>query len=130
MRGIVSSERHPRAAGFTLLEVMIALAIAGIALIALLSLSNRSIAVNERLQKITQATLLAQDKMGETEADFESGTLREDEVEGVFEPPFEAFRWRIAYEPTPIPTIRMVTVRVLWGEEKKNEEVTIDSFLF
>ena len=130
MRGTVSSERPLRAAGFTLLEVMIALAIAGIALIALLSLSNRSISVNERLQKITQATLLAQDKMGETEAAFESGTLSEDEVEGVFDPPFEAFRWRIAYEPTPIPTIRMVTVRVLWGDEKKNEEVTIDSFLF
>lgn len=130
MRGTVSSERLPRAAGFTLLEVMIALAIAGIALIALLSLSNRSILVNERLQKITQATLLAQDKMGETEAAFESGTLREDEIEGVFEPPFEGFRWRIAYEPTPITAIRMVTVRVLWGDEKKNEEVTIDSFLF
>ena len=130
MMGTVSSERRSRAAGFTLLEVMIALAIAGIALIALLSLSNRSIAVNERLQRITQATLLAQDKMGETEAAFESGTLREEEEEGGFDPPFEAYRWRIAYEPTPIPTIRMVTVRVLWGDEKKNEEVTIDSFLF
>ena len=107
MRETVSSERHLRAAGFTLLEIMIALAIAGIALIALLSLSNRSIAVNERLQKITQATLLAQDKMGETEAVFESGTLREDEIEGVFDPPFEAFRWRIAYEPTPITAIRL-----------------------
>ncbi len=130
MRGIVNSERHRQPAGFTLLEVMIALAVAGIALIALLALSNRSIAVNARLQKITQATLLAQDKMGETEAAFESGTLSEDASEGVFDPPFEDFRWRIAFEPTPIPSIRMVTVRVLWGDEKKNEEVTIDSFLF
>ena len=40
-----------RNAGFTLLEVMIALAIVAIALVSLLGLANRSIAVQERLQR-------------------------------------------------------------------------------
>jgi general secretion pathway protein I len=109
---------------------MIALAIAGISLIALLSLSNRSIGVNGRLQKITQATLLAQEKMGEAEAAADRGRLRYENDEGKFLPPFDEFRWQIAFEDTPLPTVKMVTVMVLWGEEKKNELVELNSFLF
>ena len=119
-----------RARGFTLLEVMIALAIAGIALVALLSLGNRSIEVNSRLQKITQATLLAQGKMGETEAAADRGTLRYENEEGLVTPPHDEFRWQISFEDTPLPSVRMVTVKVLWGDEKKNELVELNSFLF
>ncbi len=104
--------------------------IAGIALIALLSLGNRSIGVNGRLQKITQATLLAQGKMGETEAAADRGSLRYENEEGAFTPPYDEFRWQIAFEATPLPSVRMVTVKVLWGEEKKNELVELNSFLF
>jgi general secretion pathway protein I len=109
---------------------MIALAIAGIALIALLSLSNRSIVVNSRLQKITQATLLAQEKMGETEATSDRGALQFEDEKGVFTPPYDEFRWQIAFEETPLPSVQMVTVKVLWGDEKKNELVELNSFLF
>jgi len=119
-----------RARGFTLLEVMIALAIAGIALVALLSLSNRSIGVNGRLQKITQATLLAQGKMGETESAADRGTLQYENEVGEFTPPYDEFRWQISFEDTPLPSVRMVTVKVLWGDEKKNELVELNSFLF
>ena len=45
---------------YDLLEVMIALAIVSVALVSLLSLGNRSVAVQSRLQRLTQATLLAQ----------------------------------------------------------------------
>lgn len=119
-----------RARGFTLLEVMIALAIAGIALVALLSLSNRSIGVNGRLQKITQATLLAQGKMGETESAADRGTLQYENEVGEFTPPYDEFRWQISFEDTPLPSVRMVTVKVLWGDEKKNQLVELNSFLF
>ncbi len=119
-----------RSRGFTLLEVMIALAIVSIALVSLLSLGNRSVGVNGRLQKITQATLLAQSKMTETEVLAEQGSLSFQDDEGEFEEPFEEYRWRIAYEDTPLPIVRQVTVTVLWGDENKNESVDISSFLF
>ncbi|OHB28985.1 MAG: hypothetical protein A2X84_09320 [Desulfuromonadaceae bacterium GWC2_58_13] len=109
---------------------MIALAIAGIALVALLSLSNRSIGVNGRLQKITQATLLAQGKMGETESAADRGTLQYENEVGEFTPPYDEFRWQISFEDTPLPSVRMVTVKVLWGDEKKNQLVELNSFLF
>lgn len=116
-------------AGFTLLEIMIALAIISIALTALLSLGNRSIAVHGRLQKITQATLLAQHKMSEIETTSGSSAIEGDES-GVFDEPNSTFSWRVDYTDTPLPSIRMVSVTVIWGEENDNEAVTLDSFIF
>ena len=122
--------RTNRDRGFTLLEVMIALAIVGIALITLLSLGNRSIGVNGRLQKITQATLLAQEKMGETEAAADRKVLKFENDKGTFDTPYDEFRWELSFADTPLTQVRQVTVRVLWGDEKKNELVELNSFLF
>lgn len=116
--------------GFTLLEVMIAMAIVSIALVSLLALGNRSIGVNARLQKITQATLLAQEKMTDIEVRAATGGVQLVEEEGILTEPFAEFRWRTAYEETPLPSVRMVTVTVAWGEEARNEAVQISSFLF
>jgi general secretion pathway protein I len=115
---------------FTLLEVMIALAIVGVALVALLSLNTRSIQVHSRLQKITQATLLAQEKMSETEVLAETKNLDFSAGNGSYAPPFNEYRWQLAFGDTPIASVKMVTVKVLWGEEEKNELVELNSFLF
>jgi general secretion pathway protein I len=116
--------------GFTLLEIMIALAIVSIAMVSLLALANRSIGVHDRLQRITTATLLAQQKMAETEVNARSGTLQGAENQGEFSGPYAAYRWQIAYADTPLPAVRMVTVTVLWGDEKRNELVDLTSFIF
>ena len=113
--------------GFSLLEVMIALAIVSIALMSLLSLGNRSIGVHDRLQRITQATLLAQHKMAETET---AGTGQSQATAGIFAEPFEMYRWRLEYTGTPLPSVTQVTVTVAWGDEDRNEAVSIDSFVF
>lgn len=120
MRGTVTSER-----GLTLLEVMIALAIVAIALTVLLGLANRSLKVNERLHRLTRATLLAQEKLAEIST--RHGSLNAEE--GVCDPPFEDYRWKSAYSEMPLPSIRRVDVTVRWGEAKLNEEVTLTSFV-
>lgn len=114
--------------GFSLLETMIALAIIGIALVTLLGLANRSIGTNSRLQKITQATLLAQEKMTEIEVRTSRGSDFQND-EGVFDKPFAEFRWRTTFEDTPLTAVKQVTVTVAWGDEGKNEAVDISSFL-
>ena len=117
--------------GFTLLEVMIALAVVSIALVALLGLANRSLATNERIQRVTHGTLLAQQKIAEIEARVKSsGSSDEDANKGVFAEPFSAYRWEASYEETPLASVEMVTITVAWGEVDRNETVTMTSFLF
>lgn len=115
-------------AGFTLLEVMVALAIVAIALVALLGLSSRTLTVNDRVQHITRATLLAQQRLAEIEAEVPR-RQEDQELQGGFPAPFDAYRWRVSYQDTPLPSIRQITVVVAWGDEAKNEAVEFSSFL-
>lgn len=115
--------------GFTLLEVMIALAIVSIALVSLLSLSNRSISVQGRLQRETQATLLAQHILSREEVLATGKNSNWQEQAESFEEPFSAYRWQVSYQDTIIPQVKQVTVAVLWGDAERNEQVSLVSFL-
>lgn len=115
--------------GFTLLEVMIALAIIATVLVALLGLQSRTIRLADRQQKITKATMLAQERMSELEIKTLSGGDNRDD-DGVFEKPFSNFRWKIRYESTPLAAVEMVTVTVSWGELENNENIDVTSFVF
>lgn len=112
--------------GFTLLEVMIALAIVGIALVVMLGLAQRSILVNSHLQQITRATLLAKQKMAEIENGIGTGN---DLNQGTFADPNQGYNWRSVYTSTPIEGIEQIDLSVIWGNEKKNEFVTLTSFI-
>ena len=117
-------------AGFTLLEVMIALAVVAIALVSLLALVNRSIEINGRLQKITRGTLLAQQQLAEIEVGAGTTGYTFQSEEGVFPEPDDEFSWRSSYEETPIPGLLAVTVTVVWGPAGSNEEVDLTSLVF
>jgi len=125
----LKKQRTQRADGFTLLEVMIALAIVAIALVTLLGLSNRTVLVHEHIQKLTRATLLAQQLMSEQEVQVEGVGAVDEEREGIFEEPFADFNWRIYYENTMIPQVRQIHVRVSWGQEQSNQQVELISFV-
>lgn len=116
--------------GFTLLEVMIALVIVAISLVALLSLANRTILLQAEQQNITQATLLAQGKMTEYETMHQLGRDSDIVDTGVFGEPFSRYRWGITFKDTILPDVLQVTITVLWGEEKKIELVDLTSFVF
>lgn len=115
--------------GFSLLEVMIALAIVAIALVSLLGLSNRSILVQDKIQQLTRATLLAQQLMSELELNVENSRVNWEGQEDNFTEPFANFRWQVSYQDTLISQVKQVTVIVLWGEAEKNEQVQLVSFL-
>ena len=114
--------------GFTLLEVMIATAIVAMAVTVLLGLANRSLAVHERLQRTTQATLLAQSRLAEIEVAARTGGSRQDES-GDFAPPDQLFHWQSLWSETPLPAIRRIDLTVSWGEVARNEAVTLTSFV-
>ena len=122
----MNSERAMR--GFTLLEVMIATAIVAVAVTVLLGLANRSLGVHERLQRTTQATLLAQSRLAEIEIAARQGSSRQDES-GDFPPPDQLFHWQSTWLDTPLPSVRRIDLTVSWGDVARNEAVTLTSFV-
>jgi general secretion pathway protein I len=114
--------------GFTLLEVMVAVAILALVLVSLLGVKNRS-TVNVMLaDHITTATLLAKRVMTDTLA---SGQLTEMEDQGGFEEDeFKDYAWQKTVAPVPIEQVKIMEVRVavLWKEGERQEQVELVSY--
>jgi len=113
--------------GFTLLEVMIAVAIMAMVLVTLLGLKNSSMQDVMLMQHMTTATMLAKRTMVETTTESKPGQNLE--LEGTFpEVEFKDYSWTRTIDPTSIPSIMEVHVAVLWKEGTRQESVELVSF--
>jgi len=119
-----------KVAGFTLLEVMIALVVVATVLTVLIGLGTRSVSTHERLQKTTQGILLAQTKLTELETELQGTGVGFSNEKGRFDPPFELFTWETVFSSTPVEGVKQVDITVAWGDTKRNEAVQLASFLF
>ncbi|MGH8011659.1 MAG: hypothetical protein ACREQ4_04060, partial [Candidatus Binataceae bacterium] len=109
--------RHGWGNAFTLLEVMIAVAFVGIAMLALLALHHQNLQSVIRAKNLTKAAMLAQGVMTEAEIQRfpDLGTTRGDfsKMSGA---QYVDFKWqRIVAQSAISPDIREVTVRILYG---------------
>lgn len=125
--------------GFTLLEVLLAIALLAIALPVLLGLRNFDLDLHARAEELTAATLLAQEKLLETEL---LGVYPVGEVSGDFQapplgvqsavPPDRAlgYKWKRTVSPTPLELIREVRVQVSWPRGAQEETVEVSTYVF
>ncbi|HUN59923.1 MAG TPA: prepilin-type N-terminal cleavage/methylation domain-containing protein [Candidatus Binataceae bacterium] len=105
------------ACGFTLLEVMIAVAFIGIAMLALLTLHNRNLHSVIGAQEMSRAVVLAQAVMAqaETERYPDLGTTSGD-FQKDYPGKYPGYRWQRQVASTPgLQDLRTVTVRVFYG---------------
>lgn len=108
--------RRAPAAGFTLLEILIAIGVIAFAFVGLLGLHARNIGMTIRDQNMTRATLLARHKVSEIE--FQARTEGIEAISGgsgTFEG-YPGFAFDVQVEPTELDMIRRVVVRVFWDE--------------
>lgn len=129
-----------RESGFTLLEVMLAIALLAIALPILLGLRNFDLDLHERANELTTATLLAQEKLleielsgnypiGETGGDFQRPPLGTQA--GVLLPDRALdYKWKRTVSPTPLELIREVRVKVSWLRGAIEESVEVSTYVF
>jgi len=88
----VSSVRTP-ASGFTLLEVMVAMAIMAIVLVSVYRMHSQTLTMNTAVRFYTQAPMLAQSKLAQLETDS-SGIIAGDS--GDFGDKFPGYTWSIS----------------------------------
>ena len=126
--------------GFTLLEVLLAVALLAIALPVLLGLRNFDLDLHARAEELTAATLLAQEKLleaelsgvypiGEAGGDFrnaplgtQAGTQTTERAVG--------YKWKRTVSPTPLASIREVRVQVSWSRGATEESVEVSTYVF
>jgi general secretion pathway protein I len=109
--------RSATAAGFTLIEVMVALAVIAIALMGLLSLQHSTLQSVVRAGEITKAALLAQEIMTQTEiGQFPDVGVKQGNFESMHPRSYPSFRWERRVEPSAVfPDVRKVTVLIHYG---------------
>jgi prepilin-type N-terminal cleavage/methylation domain-containing protein len=94
--------------GFTLLEVMLALAVFAFAMTALVGFNARGYVNEARARRLSNAVQLARTKMVEYQLEIEKGTAKgefpEEKTEnGEFEKPFEDYKWKIEVRKVELP---------------------------
>ena len=113
--------------GFTLLEVMVALAIISFAVVTYVHSQNTSVALLNESSNVTVATLLAQGRMVVLEGSNISGSL---EREGTFDDPeYISFRWKERVVSTPLPNILEAHVEVSWDDGRGRRSVDLLSLV-
>ncbi len=120
------ARQHLNSKGFTLLEVMVAVAIMAMVLVTLLGLKNSSMKDVALAQHITAATMLAKRTMVETTM---VKPLLPAEDEGTFpEDEYKDYAWKKTIAPTPLVQIMEVRIAVLWKEGTRDEMVELVSY--
>ena len=128
----VKHQAHTRAAGFTLLEVLVAVAIVAIALVTFMGLHLRSLDATIRAQDLSTAVLLAQGKMA-TMGEFPDTGEEQGKFEG---PELERFQWATAVtermldalEGGQTVTVRRLEVTVFWADGQQTHHYTLEAY--
>ena len=104
-------------AGFTLIEVMIAIAVLGIALLALLSLEHQDLQSVIRGQEISRAAMLAQTLMTQAELErFPALGTTSGNFDQLYAGQYPNYRWTRSVLPSSVfPDLRKVEIDVLYG---------------
>ncbi|MGB7293766.1 MAG: prepilin-type N-terminal cleavage/methylation domain-containing protein [Thermodesulfobacteriota bacterium] len=118
--------KHPKSNnGFTLLEVLVAVAILGAGLTVLLGAVNRNLIMASQSKNLSIAGLLAQRMMAEVELEGYPEIRQE---QGQFEEA-PGFNWFLTVMPYQIPNldteIRIVILRITWDDGKKDFQVSM-----
>jgi general secretion pathway protein I len=112
-----------RRRGFTLLEVMVALAILAGALVASSQIVSAALRNHVRAQHLEVATLLARGKMAALEERYEwkGFAVQDEQSDGSFEDDgHPEVKWRLEVKVPPVEVNPDAVVRVLTGSELKD----------
>ena len=127
MNLLPSEKRQTRRSGFTLLEVMIAMAILAIALVAVFQSQSQSISMAGSSRFLTTASLLAQSKMTEIEAVDMKDVKTEN---GDFGEGFPDYIWRVEVKDTELENVKKIEMTVTHNRMMRNNNYLLELYRF
>ena len=116
-------ERAPGKRGFTLIEVLVALAILSGTLVLAYQVMSGAIAAEERSERWTAAAFLGESLLRENLSPFPGIG----EKEGKFPPPDDGYSWKLIVKQALHSDAREIHVIVKWGGEDHEETVALAS---
>ncbi len=110
-----------RAKGFTLLEILVALAILSGTLMMAFRVVSDGISSQARSDGWLDATLLGESRIRQTLATFpETG-----DSEGIFPPPNDGYRWRMTVSQALHEDAREVHLTIYWSWQGEEEQLMV-----
>ena len=118
-------QTHPgyTATAFTMVEVIVALAILSTSLIAIFGAMRTCSRAAHHTRMLTRSVLLAETKLAETRLTgnvaFETTEGRED-----------LYRWQVRIAPTPVENLGAICVQVKWQEQQRRQQYELFSLVY
>jgi general secretion pathway protein I len=113
--------------GFTLLEVMIAVAILAITLVTVFKSQSQSISMAGNARFLTTASLLAQSKIAELEV-MDMKNVRTEN--GDFGQEFPDYEWRMIVKETEIDAVKKIELMVTNNRMRLNNTYMLEYYRF
>ena len=114
--------------GFTLLEVMVALAIIGIALVAVLRTQAQGLRLSEEARFTAQALFPARQVLDESKA---SASLPTGIQSAAFDEPLDHLRWQRDVSPmSGLPGLYKIRVRVHRFDRPAEQGLSLEGFVY
>lgn len=121
----MTKRREKKLLGFTLLEVMLAVSIASVALIAVINSFSLIVRAKTATSNYTKALFLLEEKI----FDLREYGFQEDNREGNFEAPNQRFFWDLSSEVISSVGLRKVEVTIFWQEANRKKELRVLTYL-
>jgi general secretion pathway protein I len=112
--------RAPRA--FTLVEVIVALTLLGIALLAVFGALRTCVQATHHARMLTGSVLVAERLLAEVRLDRQC-------VFATREGRADPYRWRLRVAPTPVESLGAVYVQVTWSEQQRQQQYDLFSLV-
>ncbi|MBU1087059.1 MAG: type II secretion system GspH family protein [Candidatus Omnitrophica bacterium] len=111
--------------GFTLLEVMLSLAIISISLMVIIQSFSQAISAQAVLTNYTKAIFLFEKKIFE----LKTSGLNRTETQGRFLAPFEQFSWQIKSERTNFSDLAKVDLTIEWPQQGRLKNLRVSTIM-